>query len=139
MLFYFVLYIVFRFSVNLLHIILLHSIFCWAGGLDRMLQVGFAELKASYKRFAAELSDNAFDTLGALALVEDAQSKKQNQSLISMSMLLEFKGLLMQRFSKFIEEQVCFFYDSECPRFCWLAFRVLRKFNYYRGFTTVQV
>lgn len=72
----------------------------------RMLQVGFAELKINYKRFATEVGDNAFDTLALIALIEEAQSKKQNQSWVSMSVLLEFKALLTHRFKKFIEEQV---------------------------------
>lgn len=71
-----------------------------------MLEVGFAELKINYKRFASEVGDNAFDTLGAIALVEQTQTRKQNQIGGSMSILLDFKALLMQRFNRFIDEQV---------------------------------
>ena len=78
-----------------------------------MLEIGFAELKASYKRLAGDLGDNPFDTLGVLALVEDAQSKQQQ--LVTLGILVEFKGLLMHRFSKFITEQVSCY--SRRPRF----------------------
>ena len=70
----------------------------------RMLEVGFAELKLNYKRLAADLGDNPFDTLGVLALVESAQSKQTH--LVTLGILMEFKGLLMHRFSKFIKDQV---------------------------------
>lgn len=69
-----------------------------------MLEIGFAELKSSYKRLAGDLGDNPFDTLGVLALVEDAQCKQPQ--LVTLGILVEFKGLLMHRFSKFISEQV---------------------------------
>lgn len=71
-----------------------------------MLTLGFGELKSNYKRLANELGENGYDTLGALALVEDAQSKPQHQNLTTMEILLDFKALLMQRFNRFIEEQV---------------------------------
>lgn len=69
-----------------------------------MLEVGFAELKLNYKRLASDLGDNPFDTLGVLALVESAQSKQTH--LVTLGILMEFKGLLMHRFSKFIKDQV---------------------------------
>lgn len=69
-----------------------------------MLEVGFAELKLNYKRLASELGDNPFDTLGVLALVESAQSKQTH--LVTLGILMEFKGMLMHRFSKFIKDQV---------------------------------
>lgn len=72
--------------------------------MSRMLEIGFAELKSSYKRLAGDLGDNPFDTLGVLALVEDAQTKQPQ--LVTLGILVEFKGLLMHRFSKFISEQV---------------------------------
>lgn len=71
-----------------------------------MLEVGFAELRLNYKRLAADVGDNPFDTLGVLALVEKAQSKQAH--LVTLGLLMEFKGLLMRRFSKFIEDQVCY-------------------------------
>lgn len=70
----------------------------------RMLEVGFAELKLNYKRLASDLGDNPFDTLGVLALVESAQSKQTH--LVTLGILMEFKGMLMHRFSKFIKDQV---------------------------------
>lgn len=73
-------------------------------GSRRMLEVGFAELKFNYKRLASDLGDNPYHTLGVLALVERAQS--QQTHLVTMGILLEFKGLLMHRFSKFIKDQV---------------------------------
>lgn len=69
-----------------------------------MLEIGFAELKSSYKRLAADLGDNPFHTLGVLSLVEDAQNRQPQ--LVALGILVEFKGLLMHRFSKFISEQV---------------------------------
>lgn len=81
-----------------------------------MLKVGFAELSSTYRRIAGELEDNPFDTLGVLALMEKAQSKhehdqrkqqqQQQQQLPSLVILLDFKALLVNRFSKFIGEQV---------------------------------
>lgn len=77
-----------------------------------MLEVGFAELSFNYRRIAGELEDNPFDTLGVLALLEKAQAKheheqrKQQQHLPSLVILLDFKTLLVNRFSKFINEQV---------------------------------
>lgn len=69
-----------------------------------MLEIGFAELKLNYKRLASELADNPFDTLGVLALVEQAQTKQTH--LVTLGILMEFKGMLMHRFSKFIKDQV---------------------------------
>lgn len=75
-----------------------------------MLEVGFAELSSTYRRIAGELEDNPFDTLGVLALLEKEQGKheqrKQQQQLPSLVILLDFKTLLVNRFSKFINEQV---------------------------------
>lgn len=90
--------------------------------------MGFAELKSNYKRFATEVGDNAYDTLALIALIEEAQSKKQNQSWVSMSVLLEFKALLTHRFSKFIEEQV------PRPRDVLYMNRSCVLFMYIRGF-----
>lgn len=72
-----------------------------------MLEVGFTELKLNYKRLASDLGDNPFDTLGVLALVESAQSKQTH--LVTLGILMDFKGLLMHRFSKFIKDQVGLF------------------------------
>lgn len=69
-----------------------------------MLETGFAELKSSYKRIAAELGDSAFDTLGVLALVEEAQSKQKHS--VTVGILPEFRALLLQRFNRFVDEQV---------------------------------
>ena len=83
-----------------------------------MLEIGFAELKSSYKRLAGDLGDNPFDTLGVLALVEDAQCKQPQ--LVTLGILVEFKGLLMHRFSKFISEQVRVRRYCNRPRFGYL-------------------
>lgn len=69
-----------------------------------MLEVGFGELKVSFKRLASDLGDNPFDTLGVLALIEQAQLKQAH--LVTLGILMEFKGLLMHRFGKFIKDQV---------------------------------
>ena len=78
-----------------------------------MLRVGFAELISTHKRIAADLHDNPLDSLGVLTLVENAQLKQQQQKQkqqqqqqqASLGIVLDFKALLVQRFSKFIEEQ----------------------------------
>ncbi|CAM9544046.1 unnamed protein product [Ascophyllum nodosum] len=81
--------------------------------VERMLRVGFAELISTHKRIAADLHDNPLDSLGVLTLVENAQLKQQQekqkqqqqQQQASLGIVLDFKALLVQRFSKFIEEQ----------------------------------
>eukprot|EP00903_Cladosiphon_okamuranus_P005971 g5895.t1 len=72
--------------------------------VHKMLEVGFSELKLNYKRLASDLGDNPFDTLAVLVLVESAQSKQTH--LVTLGILMEFKGMLMHRFSKFIKDQV---------------------------------
>ncbi|CAM9396300.1 unnamed protein product [Discosporangium mesarthrocarpum] len=76
------------------------------GIVHKTLAIGFEELKIRFNKLAIQLGEHVSDVLGVLALVEEAQSNPQYQNDVAARILLDFKGLLVERFRKFVGEQV---------------------------------
>jgi hypothetical protein len=68
------------------------------------LAEGFSPLRASLRRIASDISDVP-DVISALAAIDDSQRTASNSNGVTTHVLLEFKGLLVQKFFKFIEDQ----------------------------------